>query len=761
MLCTIYSKTIRSKKEKTSILDLEELCARFQHDEKRRRTVEALRAELPTLPPSWHWKDIQSLPLVCPGLLQKRRRNGDIDITYNGVVLLEVGGLSSKAEVQRVKERAAGWPTTLAAFIGSSGRSVKILVSGTLEDGSRPTEPEGISRFHRRLYELSAQAYATVVGCALKPKNAQPDDTFRWTYDPAPYVNPSAQPVRLLRSDILHAASAADSPGERVSDALEYAPDSAQPSMEANSLYRRRFALAISQAKKNIELEAERKAPKKGDKEATPPSATTSSASQAVSGLTTPLPLLEATALEALRLSIPQEEAVRQARRNLHFHELEDEDIRIAIESVYLEHAAQSGHYRNHSMQLLTYSLQEFMRQRYDLRFNELTNGVEWRRNNSASFIFQPLDTRVMNTMIQEAHESGLDVFDRDMKRFLGFTRVRDYNAARAYLRSIEERWDGRTDYIGALADRVPTQNPHWREWFHTWFLGMVAQWDGWDPLHGNSVVPLLIGPQGCGKSTFGQLLLPPELRDVGYRELVDFGSKTEVERQLTTSLLINLDEFNQISEKTQQGFLKNLIQKASVKGRRPYSSVVQNLPRFASFIATTNMTDVLADPSGSRRFLVAEVRDGERIDTTSPVPYAKIYAQAVAELEAGKPLHYFTPDRVAELEAYNSRYTNARMEVLRFLDTFEPATEADEGTLRMKLSDIADAIRRHTGYSYSDKAFNYLGRWLTGEAKALRVRKTVSNGSTCCVPVTNSRFVRSLVRNGVNPCFYACANLF
>ena len=63
-------------------------------------------------------------------------------------------------------------------------------------------------------------------------------------------------------------------------------------------------------------------------------------------------------------------------------------------------------------------------------------------------------------------------------------------------------------------------------------------------------------------------------------------------------------------------------------------------------------------------------------------------------------------------------------------MDTFELATESDEKTLRMRLSDIADAIRRHTGFSYSDKAFNYLGRWLTGEARAQHVRKTVSNGS-------------------------------
>ena len=756
MLCTIYSKTIRSKKEKTSILELEELSARFQSDERRRRTVEALRAELPTLPPFWHWRDIHHLPRVCPGLLQKRRRNGELSTTYNGVVLLEVCGLNSYADAERVKARAAGWPTTLAAFTGASGQSVKILVSGTLDDGTLPgfeipnerkkashngqssnqligDKPQSnklqnsrlqdnyifqgseiTERFHQALYETCAAAYATVIGHALRPKNAHPDDTFRWTYDPKPFVNSNAQPVRILRSDLLRAFGGNDSDTTRGCDSLEYDPNSAQPSSQASALYRRRFALAMSNARGKLEDN---------------PSSPTAQFHEGNSE-TPLLSLLETTALEALRLSIPQEEAVRQATTSLRFSDLERDMIRTTVESIYLENASKAGKDRSHGMQRITFSLQEFMRQRYDLRFNELTNGVEWRRNNSASFVFQTLDARVMNTMIQEAHESGLEVYDRDMRRFLGSTRVRSYNAARAYLRSVEGNWDGTTDYIGELADRVPTSNPHWREWFHTWFLGMVAQWDGSDQLHGNSVVPLLIGPQGCGKSTFGQLMLPPDLRDVGYRELVDFSSKTEVERLLTTSLLINLDEFNQISEKTQQGFLKNLVQKTNVKGRRPYSSVMQSLPRFASFIATTNMTDVLADPSGSRRFLVAEIRDGECIDTTFPVPYSKIYAQAVAELEAGQPLHYFTPDKVATLEAYNSRYTNARIEILRFLDTFELAMVADDETKRLKLSDIAEAIRRHTGFSYSDKAFNYLGRWLTSEAKALRVRKTVSNGS-------------------------------
>lgn len=689
MLCTIYSKTIRSKKEKTSILGLEELATLFQTDERKRKTVEAFRAELPTLPPSWHWRGIHQLPLICPGLLQKIRRNGELQTTYNGVVLLEVSGLTRSADIERVKMRVAGWPTTLAAFTGASGQSVKILVSGTLDDGSLPNDVA--EHFHQALYETCAAAYASLIGHPLKPKNAHVRDTFRWTYDPTPFINPQAQPIRIPRRELLRVAG-----NEGCADTLEYGPNTALPSPETNCLYRRRFALAVSKAKEEGTAEG--------------------------------LPLLEATAIESLRLNIPQEEAVRQAIRNPLFYEIDRHLTRTTIESIYLENASKAGRNRSYRMQEAAFSLQEFIRIRYDLRFNELTNGVEWRRNDSATPNFQPLDSRMTNTMIQEAHEFGLEVHDRDMRRYLGSTRVRSYNAARAYLHSINEKWDGRTDYIGALADRVPTSSPLWRESFHTWFLGMVAQWEGWDPMHGNAVVPMLIATQDCGKDAFGQLLLPPALCEVGYQELMDIRSKSEVDQMMTTTLLISFNEFSQFNEKFQQYFLKELIQKTGIKGRRPYSNETIQLPRFASFIATTKNANALAGSSGSRRFLIAEIRDGASIDTTTPLPYSQLYAQALAELSSGR-LHYFTPERLAALEAYNARYTESRMEVVRFLDTFEPLTDVKEGAVRLKLSDIAEAVRKHTGYFYSDKSFNYLGRWLTSEAKALRIRKTMSNG--------------------------------
>ena len=99
--------------------------------------------------------------------------------------------------------------------------------------------------------------------------------------------------------------------------------------------------------------------------------------------------------------------------------------------------------------------------------------------------------------------------------------------------------------------------------------------------------------------------------------------------------LLINLDEFNSIPVNIQQGFLKNIVSLSSVKVKRPYGRRMEDFPRLASFIATANMTDLLADPSGSRRFLSVELTGP--IDVSNVPYHEQLYAQAQALIDSGK----------------------------------------------------------------------------------------------------------------------------
>ena len=80
---------------------------------------------------------------------------------------------------------------------------------------------------------------------------------------------------------------------------------------------------------------------------------------------------------------------------------------------------------------------------------------------------------------------------------------------------------------------------------------------------------------------------------------------------------------------------MKHILQKPVVNLRKSYSNSVQELRRYASFIATSNQKDLLTDPSGSRRFMCVEVTG--TIDTARPIDYEQLYAQAMYEICHGE----------------------------------------------------------------------------------------------------------------------------
>ena len=159
----------------------------------------------------------------------------------------------------------------------------------------------------------------------------------------------------------------------------------------------------------------------------------------------------------------------------------------------------------------------------------------------------------------------------------------------------------------------------------------MVAQWLGKDRQHGNAIVPLLIGPQGSGKSTFCRRLLPDYLQ-IYYNDRLSMKNDNDIFLAMSGYALINLDEFDAMS-KNQQPILKYLISKNDIKFRPPYGKVMEERQRFASFIATTNNLRPLTDPTGSRRFVCVYA---DEIDNSGLINYDMLYAQLYTELQQG-----------------------------------------------------------------------------------------------------------------------------
>ena len=237
----------------------------------------------------------------------------------------------------------------------------------------------------------------------------------------------------------------------------------------------------------------------------------------------------------------------------------------------------------------------------------------------------------------------------------------------------------------------------------------MVNQWRGqYNRRYGNSMVPLLISPQGYHKSTFCRSLLPPELQ-WGYNDNLLLNEKRQVLQAMSQFLLINLDEFNQISPKVQQGFLKNLIQLSNIKIKRAYGTHVEEFPRLASFIATSNMDDILADPSGNRRFMAIELTAPIRVDCRPN--HEQLYAQAVEAIENGEKT-WFDEEQTRLVMENNERFTTIIPVEQCFAACFSPAANEIEGEY-LSVAKIYAELKTRFGSGLSVANIQTLGRHL------------------------------------------------
>lgn len=297
--------------------------------------------------------------------------------------------------------------------------------------------------------------------------------------------------------------------------------------------------------------------------------------------------------------------------------------------------------------------MMKYLNEKYDLRYNMVMKYTEYVPKDKEWIGFQAVEPRVQKSLTLEVQLAGINVSIKDVRNFLESNFIKNYNPVEDFLFTCYDNWDGK-DHIRALARTVSTNNPHWEDWFYTWFLAMVEQWHNrTGRQYGNSVAPLLISKQGYNKSTFCRRLIPPQLQ-WGYTDNLILSEKRQVLQAMSQCLLINLDEFNQISAKVQQGFLKNLIQLPNVKYKPPYGSHVQEFPRTASFIATSNMDDILTDPSGNRRFIGIELTGP--IDVSVRPNYQQLFAQAEKAIWNGEKT-YFDAEQTALIMENNRRY--------------------------------------------------------------------------------------------------------
>ena len=599
----------------------------------------------------------------------------------NGLLMLHFIHLMTDQEIEATKKAACLLPMTFAAITGADGRSLIVLVCICDEEGKIPEKEEDAELLYQCAYEQVKSLYLSQIQAELKEEKPTMKSNFMLTLDPSPYYNSKAVAMRISRTSQTKAA-------------VPKAVDDLKAYNDYEFLYRkaaREAAEEMTEAKMNWTNENDQL-----------------------------LARLSAIAAKLCHMGLTEEEAFIHIRRN-NWYEVAEEQLRQVVGSAYATHSkdkksksAAAGKGRTDILQMINY-----LESRYQFRYNTVMKFTEYRPNNSWVGDFKPVDARVQKSMTLDVQIADIHVSIKDVRNYLESDRIRNYSPIESYLYDCLGKWDGK-DRIRALARTVPTKNPHWEDWFYTWFLGMVDQWRGmYRRQYGNSTMPLLISKQGYNKSTFCRRLIPTEL-SWGFSDNMILSEKRQVLQAMSQFLLINLDEFNQISPQVQQGFLKNLLQLPTVKIKPPYGSHVQEFPRLASFIATSNMTDILSDPSGNRRFLGVELTGP--IDVSGRLNYEQLYAQAMQALERGEK-SYFDAKETAIIMQYNRQFEQISPIKQCFLQVFEPASTPENGEYLMTAA-IFDILKQKFGSSLQVSSIQKLGRELQN-IEGLKNRRT------------------------------------
>ena len=304
-------------------------------------------------------------------------------------------------------------------------------------------------------------------------------------------------------------------------------------------------------------------------------------------------------------------------------------------------------------------ALQCFLTARYDFRYNLLTEQTEYRGKEMPDEEYGIVAQRDLNTFCLEARTGGINCWDKDVSRLLHSRKVENYHPFLHYMNHLPQ-WDG-VDRVTPLAVRI-SRKPMWVKGFHRWMLGVTAQWLGQAQDCANAVAPMLVSrEQGKRKSSFCKILMPKELTPY------------------------YIDKFDLTSE---SGF--------------------SHLPRIASFIGTSNMTDLLTDPTGSRRFLCAEVDD--KIDCTPP-DHVQLFAQLKAELVGGER-YWFSEEEEKEIQHSNRNFYKMPAEQELFLRCFRMPQEG-ELSKPYTTTDLFNYLQKHYPAAMRGVTPNRLGRMM------------------------------------------------
>lgn len=280
--------------------------------------------------------------------------------------------------------------------------------------------------------------------------------------------------------------------------------------------------------------------------------------------------------------------------------------------------------------------LKQWLSMRYEFHRNEVTGYYEVCSRDVLKGKFHRwtrMDDNIENSLWIEMEEDGLQTLLPRLHSLINSDFSEKYNPLLDYLTALPA-WDGKTDYIQMLADRIhiaDTDSAHhtqedFRYFFKKWFVAMVVTWVT-DTVVGQTIL-IFVGKGGLFKTTFFDKLLPKILHDYFINESTASYTDKDFMEAMASKALMCLDEFETAFGKNLSAF-KSCVTKLFFSIRRPYDKYRTELPHRAAMCGTSNSVQIISEEE-NRRYSPWLI---ESIDSPidHPIDYQHVYAQAVA----------------------------------------------------------------------------------------------------------------------------------
>lgn len=559
--------------------------------------------------------------------------------TYQDIITLDCDDMPAE-KLPEFRRLVNDCPDTLGDFVSPRMHGLKIFVYLTGEEAEAlraelnalgTVDFPTLERYHHRMYALASDKYEKLLNTKVDTSGSDPGRGFFVSHDPDAFLSPerleNVKPLTVkvtLPTEEECKNKKRKTPRER-SPLLPVQENASPIDLQVQLDFRK--ALEYTRRKERLET---------GNRDN----------------------FFYCLGTQCYRRHITEQEAVSLAHS--HFGDLPDFNFELPLHNAY-QYTSKTDRAEEEEKEPKICQIIKFMDEHYEIRRNVVKEQIEFRKKTPASPEaglppFNALRVKDFNTFYVNAHTKNINCTQTDLKAVVDSDYAEPFNPFVHYFTS-RKAWDGKTDFIGQITKTVKAADQaFFEDSFRRWLVGMVAC--AIDDDAQNHILILLHGAQGKGKSTFIRHLLPPELKDYYRNGMINPDNKDHL-LQMSSCLLINLDEFDTLSPERMQS-LKSLITQDVVNERKAYDIQNYTYIRRASFIASTNNPHCLPDIGQNRRIAFNTLLD---IDYHTPVNHEGIYAQAYALYRQGFQYWY---------ENEEITFLNNRNEAFRQKDPLE-----------------------------------------------------------------------------------------